>query len=490
MGILILRSSAGSGGGGSDLVLSSWRNSTKSLAWLYPATDANSSSHWRHRRAPAGIPWSIPLGIVGGGWPYNFDLMSSPTGMEIRHVGRDVGRPPFYSYLHWESPVAGTGYNVSVRARDQNGTSVTRSWTLDVYAANDTTKFLFLVSANGDTINDWYLSDEDDATYQNHQVFYTGDFDIGGLAGVSYDSGYQLPWGNAKPKTHVGIGAGATWHGVGAYPEIGTTQQGLYIADLTYDDPDVTNGTSVWNQHIKTNNTPLINGAIFRVTFNGNGTQPSGPGGANPSCIGLAEAFAAVTGPYCIVGCIADGVNDQALVQVYNALDALNEGWTVRNCETITMHHKGGDIRRWTNRGLRATENNTFAAGAGFMQLQWIAEIEGMERSDIEFSWSALNDSTAMGWFQEGNASDVQDRNEVFRCNLRVTHNETQANNGSLTFEDNLIQHSGTYTDGIRNTGSLVPTKTDNTTGTSGLINSTTGLAVSIDNAHGCEFTV
>ena len=133
-----------------------------------------------------------------------------------------------------------------------------------------------------------------------------------------------------------------------------------------------------------------------------------------------------------------------------------------------------------------------FARGADRLgvEIHPYTEVTGMERSDIEFSWSALNDSTAMGWFQEGNAADVQDRNEVFRCNLRVTHNETQANNGSLTFEDNIIQHSGTYTNGVRATGSLVPTVTDNTTGTSGLLNSTTGLAVSIDNEHGCEFTV
>src|SRR5688500_19332379 len=69
-------SGAGGGAGGSgnpppvehgEIQLTSWRDSQQPLTWIYPRPDSESQPHWRHRRAPAGIPWTIPLGVAGGG---------------------------------------------------------------------------------------------------------------------------------------------------------------------------------------------------------------------------------------------------------------------------------------------------------------------------------------------------------------------------------------------------------------------------------------
>jgi hypothetical protein len=471
--------------------LTSWRNSSQELRWIYPSEE--SEAHWRHRRAPSGIPWTIPLGVLGGGYPYNFEILSGPEGLTVQSIGFDVGRPPFYYYLSLPSPAIGAS-TISIRVTDQNGASQTRTWSFEVLDADDTDAFLFFDASSGDNGSDgtraapkrdfmgWYLPDEDDATYRLHQCFYRGEFAVGGLDGGEYDSGVILNITDAKPRTHVGYGAGATWRGNGAFLGF-ESGAGAYIADVTYREPWVVFDDGLRrNQYLMMGNSALRNGAIFRVTFIGSDTE-NDPG-MNPSCIMLPEVGRADSN-YCIVGCVAESIYRQVLLKNYNGLDGIFEGWTVRNCHDINVvHHKGGDIRRWATRGILAIEGITSST---FEYDEWINS--PVAREDLEVCWCSVR-GFDQGRFVNSGGTDNWARTDSYRNNWSVGHHSLAASTGVFTFEDDVLQHSGDYPAGlsISDDWPADVRPIDNVTEAEGLLDPETNLRIGgPDGEHGCE---
>jgi hypothetical protein len=483
--------------------LASWRNSHQPLAWLYPTADTDSQPHWRHRRAPNGIPWSIPLGVVGGGYPYNFEILSGPPGLTLQNVGFDVGAPPYYYYLTLANPAIGM-HTISIRVTDQNDVQKTLTWTLEVFDASDTTRFLFFDGTTGNNANPgtpaspkhdfagWYLGDEDDSTYSMHQCFYQGEFDIGGLPNTPYDgdNAQKLIVTNGKPKTHVGYGSGTTWHGNGAYVEL-QTGSGYYIADLTHDDCAVIEGAGIRNVHLDSGNACLSRGALFRIVFVGSGQQ-SAPGGANSACIMLADTQS--TGhTYCFVGCTATGITSQSVFKNYNGLDGLIEGWTVQDMSgSGFVHHKGGDIRRWITRGVRAVDGIT---NSKFQMEEWIND--PVAREDLEICWCSVKVTGTGGaafgrQTKGGGPGDVYAFIDSYRNNWQVPQNSAEnVSSGTLTYDADVIQHSGSYPNGIQISGgsNVVPVAV--VANTTGLLDPTTNLLVAgADPEHGCQMVL
>jgi hypothetical protein len=470
--------------------LSSWRNSRLSLRWIYPSED-ESQPHWRHRRAPSGLPWSIPLGVLGGGYPYNFEILGGPPGLTVESVGFDVGRPPYYYSLSLPDPQIGTS-TISIRVTDQNGMHATRSWSFEVLDADDTEAFLFFDGATGDNENPgtraapkrdfggWYLGDEDDPTYRLHQCFYQGDFDVAGAAGVEIE-GARVTINESKPRTHVGYGTGARWSGNGAYANF-ESGAGLYVADLTVSDPAVMEGEQRRNQHFMTANSALASGAIFRVTFLGAETPSDDR--SNSSCIMLPEPGRTSSG-YCLVGCIAEGVYSQVLLKNYNGLDGVFEGWTVRNCRDVAVvHHKGGDIRRWATRGVLAVEGNssTFA----FEVDEWIND--PIAREDLEICWCSIA-GFAAGRFINGGGDDHWARIDSYRNHWQVPNHRLSASTGIFTFEGDVLQHSGAHPAGleISDEAPADVNPVDNVVETTGLLDAENRRIGGPDADHGCE---
>lgn len=124
---------------------------------IFPRPDTETNTWERNRLAPAGIAWRIPISIRGGAWPFEYTLVTGPSGMSIgQHYG-DVD----YGILSWSVPVAGT-YSISVRVRTQDYTretgadalgEITINWTLTVAAISDSTKFVFMDGTNGNDAN-------------------------------------------------------------------------------------------------------------------------------------------------------------------------------------------------------------------------------------------------------------------------------------------------------------------------------------------------
>jgi len=118
----------------------------------------NPNTWERARLAPDGIPWRIPITVYAGAWPFEYYLVSGPTGMSI---GQHYGDAD-YGFLSWSNPVIGT-YTITVRVRTQDygrtaGSAdstgeYTVSWTLVVADHTDVTKFLWMDATNGSDAN-------------------------------------------------------------------------------------------------------------------------------------------------------------------------------------------------------------------------------------------------------------------------------------------------------------------------------------------------
>jgi hypothetical protein len=171
------------------------------LAWIYPLEDAVSKPHWRHRRAPAGIRWSIPLEVIGGGTCHSFEILSGPPGLTIERVQSARADTPPHDYLTLPEPRVGTS-TITLRVTDDHGAHATRSWSLEVLEADNTDCFLFFDDVAGADDNPgtpaapkrdiggltW--DDDDDASYADHQFFYNERLEPGSEATWSSSSGH------------------------------------------------------------------------------------------------------------------------------------------------------------------------------------------------------------------------------------------------------------------------------------------------------------
>ncbi len=166
-------------------------------------TTGTSARSYYYRTYP-GLEWRVPISVLGGAWPFKYELVTGPTGMAIGETYGDTD----YGILNWANPTAGS-HSVSVTVTDQEGTTDTHTWTLTV--TTDNTLFVDAVSGNdssGDgsfgnpfqTFEGWYLSDWTDGTYNDHHVYY--------MTGTYYSGRYNGPLAGKmymqnKPGVHI-----------------------------------------------------------------------------------------------------------------------------------------------------------------------------------------------------------------------------------------------------------------------------------------------
>jgi len=127
---------------------------------VHPRPDTETNSWERCRMAPNVGQWRIPISIYGGSWPFKYAITSNggATGLSI---GQTYGTTD-YGVLSWTNPVIGT-YSITVQVTTQDygrlGGSADPSgqynisFTLSVYDKNDTTRFVWLDSVNGNDAN-------------------------------------------------------------------------------------------------------------------------------------------------------------------------------------------------------------------------------------------------------------------------------------------------------------------------------------------------
>lgn len=130
-----------------------------------PVTETN---NWeRHRLAPNGVPWSIPVSIHGGSWPFHHEIDEASYAKGIR-IGQDLAQdgvilkvPEDYGVVSWDNPTIGE-HEITITVKTQEygrnvsgkADSITFTFTLVVADRNDISKFWWIAGTGNDDTGD------------------------------------------------------------------------------------------------------------------------------------------------------------------------------------------------------------------------------------------------------------------------------------------------------------------------------------------------
>ena len=178
---------------------------------IYPRVDTETGTYARHKFAHTGMDYRIPVGVMGGAWPFYYEVISGPSGLT---VGGNYGDTD-YGVVNWPAAsVAGAGagpHSVTLRVTDQEETTVDVVWDIAV----DDTQFVFIDSATGTSgvgtigdplklFTDWFEGDVESTTYQNKiAVFRAGAYTVTGEGSGGNGDNINL---NCDQKTRSLIG--------------------------------------------------------------------------------------------------------------------------------------------------------------------------------------------------------------------------------------------------------------------------------------------
>lgn len=135
-----------------------------------PRPQSEMQSWERYRLAPHGVPWSAPVGVMFGSYPYRYVIVQGPSGMTVGETliedengflvpGDD------YGLLQWANPTIGT-HTIKVRVETQDlgrqpsgrsdatWGSIETEWELVVRNREDLAYFRWLSPTGNDTTGD------------------------------------------------------------------------------------------------------------------------------------------------------------------------------------------------------------------------------------------------------------------------------------------------------------------------------------------------
>jgi len=187
---------------------------------VFPRPEAASWSYAKN--AYPNVKWNIPIGIQGGAWPFNYEIIDNggATGLAIGSfllgvIDGPTGKktysvPDDYGVLSWDAPQTGS-YSITVRVTDQTGATLdvavsltvgTSGWVfVDPVNGNDSTgdgsvgsPFASLVPLHNDSTAT--------ATYANTRVYLrAGTTPLGGMTA---ESGKYKVLTGAVPCEYIG----------------------------------------------------------------------------------------------------------------------------------------------------------------------------------------------------------------------------------------------------------------------------------------------
>lgn len=196
---------------------------------IAPRPDSETQSWERHRLCPAGIAWRFPVTMLYGAWPFQYSIVSGPSGLTI---GQTYGSSN-YGIMNWANPVAGT-YTVTVQVTTQDFGRTTGtapdpvgqyqvSFTLEVAPVTDA-RFVWLDATNGSDSNagtnaaPWKtLAGFNAATTANKQLFIkAGTYNINALSSALDLTSKAKVW-VGMPGSFPQVNYGGTWSGASCY---------------------------------------------------------------------------------------------------------------------------------------------------------------------------------------------------------------------------------------------------------------------------------
>ena len=417
---------------------------------IHPRPDTETLSYERHRMAPSGVAWSIPLQTQGGAWPELWEAITVPAGMVVTlHYWSD-GQPRYWS-LDWDNPTIGThsiSLSVKTQEYDRNSSGLTDyatvSFTLNVYDKTDSSRFLFVdasAASSGSgtyaapfkTIDDWYGATTTDATHQQKQVFYRA----GTYACYSTVNGGNVALSTVKPRVHI------------AYPSESV------ILDQTNGNINFTNAHGAHFSGFRLNNSDTtaanwrsfaVNAVAHRLTWFENywyNQQIGSVGTDNNDCVygpnsgGPRQYICLVGNTYDTLGSSSNGMG---CGQFYNSEYIAHQGNELKNIGDGLYNGfwMKTSARRITFRSNRATEGITGSA------LAWGMAASAMVPEYVEFCWNyfrntspATDDITYAPYDVQWDATSFWDYRNTY---VGVVFSKTKDKNGlRLTYLDDVV---------------------------------------------------
>jgi hypothetical protein len=479
---------------------------------IHPRPDGEMNAWARAARCPSDIPWRIPIVVQGGAWPFLYEIVSDggATGLTITETlptdWIENGLQD-YGVLSWASPVVGT-YAISVKVTDQDLTEVTRDFTLEVISKENTTYFLFFDATTGSdaasgaystpkqTHQGWYNSSKTNNAHQGKQCFFfEGTYsvaDLGGFGGVAT----QADMTTVKPAVFVGIPGEAVTFDLEdtCYWDVESGPGDTCFDNIAWINCDVNLGATLRKQFVRIAADPSDRSLFFRNNFDGGGTTTSTD--SNESCV-MYSGGGGLCNYSAISQCVFNDCDYMDLALYYSVFDHVVEGCSVTGTYT-SNDHWGFFIKGHTLAAPSGDERFTFRAITAISSgidrpIVYLSEFTDGLKGDIEVCWSALantntyTDGPRAGGFGigQGGVGETHTsnygnlwsyRNIYINPHITITNFDA---GGPIEFENDVIEHSGSFTDGFNIVSSDQAAtgfiKTDLLTGTSNIVDAATG---------------
>lgn len=412
----------------------------------------------RFYKAYPGFEYNVRLGVIGGEFPFRFELITAPSGMTIDSRGE----------ISWANPATSASpYNVTAKVTDAESNTRTVSWTITV----TTSGFRFIDAINGKSVaqggsgtfaNPWKsMKDmyEGDVYTSKAARSYSGEFLYWRAGRYTMDaykenSGSRVPIvGNFKPQVWL------------AYPgekpvlDLGAAHLVIYAGgtDLYFDGLEFDINGNQSRMGIQ------IDSSASRVTFRRNklyGITNATTGG-NGSLIFISHAD---VGDYYTIqdNEFHDVGNNGYGILGYWARNVLVENNTLHNINQHPISPKGG-TERWFIRGNHMYNNPTYSINVQY------AGAKGVNSGNIEISYNLVD---AGGGMVNMNSAlfSVGYPMYMFRNTFLdgILQNKVTSTNGMFYWYDNVIVNETSYPDKIERNLIEEPARlsvTDNLTG-------------------------
>jgi hypothetical protein len=438
---------------------------------ILPRPDGETNVWERHRRAPDEEPWSCPVTVQGGAWPFHYEILDGDgSGVTI---GEDYGDAN-YGVMRIEAPVIGV-YTITVRVTDQDLTEVEREFTLEVIDKNDTDYFLWVDVANGDnsdpgtfdepleTINGWYLTVHTNSDNTGKQIHYkAGTYTMAGITPTG-SSNQNISIRAAKPLVHVAYDGDTVTFDMGNvvyWIFESNVVAGCYFGGITFTNPRVSEAGVFRKQFLRIE-TMKTRFTTFGCTFDGDG-DTSSTDGSNSSCVmyagtGTLDNYGAT------VNCTFHNCDNMDFVLYYRMSHCVAEGCIVTGTYGGTSNPswgffiKGFEDDHFTFRNLQMIGDDKVRS------LFHMSAFTGHLKTHVEICWCngkqpvvPPDQPRGSGTITLGEGESV-DAGEYgpfwsYRNNWYVDHFEpTALEDGPFTFEHDVIQCNASYvaTDGF-----------------------------------------
>lgn len=453
------------------------------------ATEAGTDAAWsRYRRCPSGIAYRVPIAVTGGAWPFLYELTTAPSGMT---VGAQYGDTD-YGILSWSNPTVGT-HSIAARVTDQDGTVVTRSWSLEVIDRENTTYFVFCDSVNGSdstgdgsfsdpfaTVLGWYGTTPgattafNSATFNGRQAFYRAGTYATNL--ITDPDGYpnRVRWYSSyKPVVHVGYpGEVASFDCDDYFIDTGTASDAA-ICGMSLINGNQAQAEGIKHSYWRTDAASRL--LCFENTFGA--TSGTTAGGTNSACLMLTGGTASNV---VVSHNTYDNPSGSDFLLNYGSTDILCEGNSI--VDHVTQSESHGFYLKSNGAERVSIRNNSGNSTREFVEIDYNFQSGALNTWDnIEVCWNNVKVSDIAAIRMRGsNAGGTAYETYIFRNNLsgiadidHSTSDVTQGSTPNVIYEKNILQ-------GMDLTPGPVLDFTDDGTGTTtdcvGYLDATTNL--------------